>query len=210
MGFADAVRMETRADHESAERSPFIIALLAGELDRRAHVEFLASLLPVYQALEQLLLVQGEDASIKVFDDRRLDRRARIAADLRTLGDDPDLDSVQLPASRVYVRTVREAAASPQRLLAHHYTRYLGDMAGGRVIASRLRSEYDLDASALTYYDFSELDDVHHYRKQYRVGLDEVPWTDAEQAEFVEECRLAYRANTQLFGELASVTHSSS
>lgn len=95
-------------------------------------------------------------------------------------------------------------------MLAHHYTRYLGDMAGGRVIASRLRSEYDIDASALTYYDFSGLDDVHQYRKQYRESLDEVPWTEAEHAEFVEECRLAYRANTQLFGELASVMHSSS
>lgn len=166
--------MDTRLDHERAERSPFIVGLLAGELDRRAHVELLRALLPVYQALEQLLLIQGEEASISLFD--------------------------------AYVSVVREAAVSPQRLLAHHYTRYLGDMAGGRVIASRLRREYDIDQSALTYYDFGGLEDVHSYRRQYRSRLDEVPWTAAEQAEFIGECSLAYRANSQLFGELATAT----
>lgn len=206
MAFADTVRLETRIDHERAERSPFIVSLLAGELDKRAHVELLRSLLPVYQSLEQLLLVQGHDPSIDLFDDRRLDRRGRIAADLRTLGHDPDAtDSIGLPASRAYVRAIREAAVSPQRMLAHHYTRYLGDMAGGRVIASRLRSEYGIDPSALTYYDFSGLDDVHAYRKQYKVNLDDVPWTDLEQAQFIEECKVAYRANSQLFGELGAL-----
>jgi len=206
MAFADTVRLDTRIDHERAERSPFIVSLLAGELDKRAHVELLRSLLPVYQALEQLLLVQSEDASIQLFDDRRLDRRGRIAADLRTLGHEPEAtDLTALPASRAYVRAIREAAVSPQRLLAHHYTRYLGDMAGGRVIASRLRSEYGIDAAALTYYDFSGLDDVHAYRKQYKVNLDEAPWSEAEQAEFTEECRVAYRANSQLFAELGAL-----
>ncbi len=207
MGFADDIRMDTRLDHERAERSPFVVGLLAGELDRRAHVELLRALLPVYQALEQLLLIQGEEASISLFDDRRLDRRGRIADDLRTFGQNPaSVDCAQLPASRAYVSVVREAAVSPQRLLAHHYTRYLGDMAGGRVIASRLRSEYDIDQSALTYYDFGGLEDVHSYRRQYRSRLDEVPWTAAEQAEFIGECSLAYRANSQLFGELAAAT----
>jgi len=206
MAFADTVRLDTRIDHERAERSAFIVSLLAGELDARAHVELLRSLLPVYQALEQLLLVQSEEASIALFDDRRLDRRARIAADLRTLGQEPDAaDLVQLPASRAYVRAIREAAVSPQRMLAHHYTRYLGDMAGGRVIASRLRSEYGIDASALTYYDFSGLEDVHAYRKQYKVTLDEAPWSPAEQAQFIEECKVAYRANSQLFAELGAL-----
>ncbi len=204
MAFADTVRLDTRIDHERAERSAFIVRLLAGELDERAHVELLRSLLPVYQALEQLLLVQSQEPSIALFDDRRLDRRARIAADLRTLGQEPDA-AEQLPASRAYVRAIREAAVSPQRMLAHHYTRYLGDMAGGRVIASRLRSEYGIDPSALTYYDFSGLEDVHAYRKQYKVNLDEAPWTDEGKALFIEECKVAYRANSQLFDELGAL-----
>ena len=206
MAFADTVRMDTREDHEQAERSPFIVSLLSGDLDRRAHVELLQALLPVYQTLESILLAQSGEASLSVFDDRRLDRHDRIASDLRALGQDPAPEGAQLAASQSYVRVIEAASVSPQRLLAHHYTRYLGDMAGGRVIASRLRSEYAVDPAALTYYDFSSLDDIHGYRKQYKVHLDEVPWTAAEQAEFTEECRLAYRANSQLFAELAALT----
>ncbi|MDQ1306872.1 MAG: hypothetical protein QG671_2704, partial [Actinomycetota bacterium] len=47
MPLSDAVRQQTRDDHERAERSPFISALIGGHLHRRAHAELLRSLLPV-------------------------------------------------------------------------------------------------------------------------------------------------------------------
>ncbi len=203
MGFSDTVRQDTRVDHEQAERSAFIVSLLGGELDKRAHVELLKALHPVYRELERSLVEQSGQPSIDLFDDRRLDRCERIADDLRTYGVDADTEG-SLSASRAYVELIHDAAQSPQRLLAHHYTRYLGDMAGGRVIASRLASQYGIEPSALTYYDFSGLDDVHAYRKQYKVHLDEAAWTEAERAEFIEESRRAYRANSELFADLAN------
>ncbi|MDQ5975681.1 MAG: hypothetical protein QG661_2890 [Actinomycetota bacterium] len=207
MPFSDAVRQQTRDDHERAERSPFIGALIGGHLHRRAHAELLRALLPVYVALEQELAAHAEEASIGLFDHRRLDRRDRIADDLRTVGQDPvSASATLLPATSSYVGIVRASVASPQRLLAHHYTRYLGDMAGGRIIASRLMSQYDIAPEALTYYDFSALGDVHHYRRQYKAILDLVPWSDVERAEFVAECIVAYRANAILFDELAAHT----
>lgn len=203
MSFSDTVRADTQEEHEQAERSAFIVSLLGGELDRRAHVELLKALHPVYRELEQNLVGQSAESSVALFDDRRLDRTGRIAADLRTYGIDVDHER-PIAASQAYVELVRASAQSPQRLLAHHYTRYLGDMAGGRVIASRLRSEYGIEPDALTYYDFSGLDDVHGYRKAYKEHLDAAPWSQAEQTEFIEESRRAYRANSELFADLAN------
>lgn len=205
MTFMTEVRERTRAAHDAAERSTFITALLDGRLDRRAYVELLRSLAPVYRALEQGLRATADESSVALFDHRRLDRYDRIRADLAYFGQDPDRCARRpLRASDAYVTAVRDATSTPQRLLAHHYTRYLGDMAGGRIVASRLSSEYAIDSAALTYYDFSGLGDVRHYRRRYTDLLDLVPWSEEERREFVDQCLLAFALNASLFAELAA------
>lgn len=207
MTFVEQIRSSTRSAHDTAERSVFVTALLDGRLDRRAYVDLLWSLAPVYRALEQSMRAMADESSVALFDHRRLDRYERIRADLAHFGQDPDRSARRsLPATDDYVAAVRAATESPQRLLAHHYTRYLGDMAGGRVIASRMASEYDVDADALTYYDFSDLGDVRHYRKRYTALLDLVPWPEPEREDFIRECIVAFSLNAELFAELAAAT----
>lgn len=207
MTFLEQVRSRTRAAHDAAERSVFVTALLDGRLDRRAYVELLRALAPVYRALEQSMRATADEASVALFDHRRLDRYERIRADLACFGQDPDGCARRpVPATDTYVAAVRAAAESPQRLLAHHYTRYLGDMAGGRVIASRMATEYDVEAAALTYYDFSDLGDVRHYRKRYTALLDLVPWSEQEREGFIDECLAAFSLNAALFADLAAAT----
>ncbi len=199
--FCATIKERTAAAHERAESQAFIRSLLNGELNVRSLVLLLEHLEPVYEELEGQLRLLNEDASVALFDHRRLDRRPRLRADLRRLG--RRTTSVPGPATLEYVRVIRASAASPQRLLAHHYTRYLGDLAGGQVIARLVERHYGVASRQLTYYDFSDLGDLVHYRKQYRALLDLLPWSTAEQAEFITECEVAYEANSRLFCELA-------
>ena len=49
-----ALREGTRAEHEAAERSPWVAALLAGEVDAAGYAAYLRRLRPVYAALEEV------------------------------------------------------------------------------------------------------------------------------------------------------------
>jgi heme oxygenase len=196
------VREATLADHEYAESRPFITALMAGQLHVRAYVELLAAMAPVYQAMEAQFRVHADEASICLFDHRQLDRFDRIRADLASFGQ-PAVRQHTLTSTQLYVSAISRAASAPQRLLAHHYTRYLGDMAGGRAVASVLHRTYGIPMSQLSFYDFSGLGDVVHYRRRYKHLLDLVPWTDAERQVFIDEARLAFRLSANVFDDLA-------
>jgi heme oxygenase len=198
--FCSTIKDGTAAAHRRAESSAFVRGLLAGQLNVRSLVRLLESLLPVYEQLEAQLRASG-DSHVLLFDDRRLDRSARLRRDLEGLG----RRGGHRPTGAVeqYVRIVEDSACSPVRLLAHHYTRYLGDLAGGQAIAALVSRHYGVDRRALTYYDFAELGDLVRYRARYRALLDLLPWTPVEQAEFITECVVAFEANARLFAELA-------
>ncbi len=197
--FWDRLRRETNEAHERASGHPFMAALLGGDLGADGYARYLAALEPVYAALETAMRAT-QDASTAVFDHRALDRRNRLCADLVALAG-PDWAPSTAGAS--YAAAVAATAGSPHRLLAHHYTRYLGDLAGGQAIAALVRREYGIDATALTYLDFSALGDTHHYRKQYRVLLDLLPWSASERAEFIGTAASAYDLSADMFDALA-------
>jgi heme oxygenase (biliverdin-producing, ferredoxin) len=210
---SDIVRERTRIAHEQAESRPFIVNLMKGSLHVRSYVNLLSGLAPVYEAMETQLRAQSQEESIAMLDDRRLDRHERMTADLASFGQlaerrDP------LASSTAYVAAIQAAAESPQRLLAHHYTRYLGDMAGGRAIARTLHSHYGVPFEQLSFYDFSDLGDIVPYRRHYKSHMDSLPWNEEQKREFVDEALLAFELNADLFDELGggvseyvSVTH---
>lgn len=198
--FCTRLKTQTAPAHRRAESSLFIQELMAGSLNVHAVMTLLAALEPVYQRLERMLRSVGSDPTIALFDHRALDRADRLFADLRSYGRGHTGD---LPkATYAYVELITSAAGSPQRLLAHHYTRYLGDLAGGQAISRLVQKHYGIDPEQLTYYDFSAIGDTYHYRKQYRALLDLLPWSPVEQAVFISECETAYDINAALFMEI--------
>ncbi|MFM1917566.1 MAG: hypothetical protein RJB01_1081 [Actinomycetota bacterium] len=205
--FATSVRQATREAHDDAENSSFVQQLMSGALQVRQYADYLLALEPVYGAMEEEFRAHSGESSVALFDHRRLDRHGRIICDLAGLGQRPR--SRPLPAAvDTYVDAIHAASASPQRLLAHHYTRYLGDMAGGQAVAAALRQHYDLGPEVLTFYDFSDLGDLVHYRRRYKDLLDLVPWSDAERTEFVEESKRVFALNSALFIALGDRDHS--
>jgi heme oxygenase (biliverdin-producing, ferredoxin) len=199
--FCDEIARQTAEHHRAAESTPFIQQLISGRLQARAHADLLCALAPVYAAIEGRVREHAGEASVSLFDHRRLDRSARIEADLDRCGRRIPRQPI-VPAVRDYVEAIESSAESPQRLLAHHYTRYLGDLAGGQVISAMLQRHYGVGPEALTFYDFSDLGDTVHYRRRYKALLDLVPWSPVERAEFIAECRLAFTCNARVFMQL--------
>jgi len=200
--FVDRMKKETWDEHEASKDSRFANGIMSGEFGQRGFIEWQRALYPVYVKLEKILQGKRKDPVIHIFDHRKLDRSQRIYNDLVSLGTDPILDPSPLKTLPPYIAAIEKASSVPQRLMAYHYTRYMGDMNGGQVIARAMENICGIDKEALTCYDFSEIGDGYHYRKQYKTLLELSPWTEEEREAFIDEAKIAYARNADFFEEL--------
>lgn len=203
--FSMALRERTRDVHDAAETSPFVRALLAGELDRREYAALLAQQHVVYGALEAAAGTMREDSVAGRFVSDDLTRGAALEADLRyLLGDDWQAAAPPTPATLRYRDRIHEVCSTwPGGFVAHHYTRYMGDLSGGLLIGTTVRRAYDLPGSdGVRFHQFDAISHPGRYKRGYRALLDEVPWDADERVRVVDEARRAFRLNTGVFNDL--------
>lgn len=182
------VREASQEAHTAAERSPFMAALMRGELDSEAYFDYIAQLAPIYEALE----TWNSDSP---FFDRRLDRFERIISDLGYT----DLKMV-CDETIEYVSHINTLIKNKDeiRLLAHHYTRYLGDLSGGQAIGALVARNFSIPPNFLSFYEFEEIGDKVRYKETYRENLDTLIAEDDHQT-FIDEAILAFEFNRKIF-----------
>jgi heme oxygenase len=196
--FSQLLRERTAGVHAEAENAPFLLALAHGRVTRAGVIGLLQRLLPVYDALEGLAPRWADDPAVGPLLVPGLARSGRLRRDLAALGADPTVHSV---AARDYAaRIVLAGATSPQAYVAHHYTRYLGDLSGGQIISAALRRELDLE---LEFLSFPQLRGPA-VKRSYREHLDALPWSLAEQDAAVAEAGVAFAHNRAIAAELES------
>jgi heme oxygenase (biliverdin-producing, ferredoxin) len=195
-----AMRAASQEEHHTAERSPFFGELLGGDLGKEAYAAYLLRLRPVYAALEDAVRNHRHDPLIAAVYDPDLERLSAIDADLRCWSDGPPgtLDS---PAADSYQRRLEGAGGAA--LLAHHYTRYLGDLSGGQVIGRTLDRVFNLDGSGLAFYRFPM--QPRRYKDSYRHRLDALNPPTGQVEIVLSEVKLAFRLNQALLDELGTI-----
>ena len=200
--FSSKLRTETRTSHQEAEDSPFVSDLLAGRLSQGAYAALLEQLVVVYASLDAAAAAHREDPRFGGFFDPMLEREEALASDLAVLGP----SGVELTAATTaYCVRLSEVAGDPLLVLAHHYTRYLGDLSGGQAIAAILRRTMSLTPEAgLAFYQF-DVGPIPPYKRAYRELMDLLELDDDEQARLAAEANTAFALNTDLFASLAAV-----
>ena len=196
-----AMRTGSRDAHAAAESTPFLQTLVSGAAGPADYRRYLLALQVVYRALEDHLRAQRSHHAVAAVWDPALERIASLEADLAWWPGHDDRP-VRSPALEAYVERLDEAAAQPELLVAHHYTRYLGDLAGGQAIAQALRRAYRLADEGLGFYSFPEVHSVVRYRQAYRARLDALSLPSGQRRRVVEEVRIAFALNTAVFTEL--------
>jgi heme oxygenase len=198
-GLADLLRARTHALHVQAERSGVVADLLRGCASRRAYTLLLRNLLPVYQELEAGLERHRNRPELAGLAEPAVYRAAALGADLCALegprweGSLPLLD-----AGERYARRVAEAACGDgTRLLGHAYTRFLGDLNGGRVLCRLLTRSLDLGPEALSFYAYPEVEDLDALRVAYRNELDRAGAFVVPEL-VVEESVVAFQLNIEV------------
>jgi heme oxygenase (biliverdin-producing, ferredoxin) len=202
--FSVRIRMASRELHAEAHDSTFVSDLLDGRLDLCAYARYTVQLWHVYRALESAPPAHPLTAP---FVRSELLRRGALEADLAfLLGPDWELSTAPLPTTIAYVGRIREVAATwPGGYLAHHYTRYVGDLSGGQVVRAMAERAWGFahKGDGVRFYVFDEIDNPAAFKREYRAALDALPVDEVEQQRIIDECKRAFRCNIATVDELA-------
>ena len=205
MPISSVLRDASRRQHEQAENSPFIVQLMSGELDLRSYAAYLTQLAWLYRELEEHTTTGVAFESSEPLWSPYLLRGAAIDHDLRELGvSDWQSTTAVTPAMSRYCDHIATLGdRSDYRLIAHHYTRYLGDLSGGQAIARLVARHYGATAEQLTFYSFEGIPEPVRFKEAYRDSLDSLPLSDDELSALVAEVQLAFTFNQSVFDDLA-------
>lgn len=204
--FSSQLAAGTSAEHEGAQTAPFVQALLAGTLNPTGYAALVAQHYFIYRELEQVAQLMSADEVGHRFVFGELVRLPSIEADLlHLLGSSWRSSLVPTDATTEYCQRIREiGTSSAAGFVAHHYTRYMGDLSGGRIVRSIVRRAYDLtDGHGTRFYEFDEIEKPKVFKDIYRSRLDEAPWDEVERQRVIDEAVRAYRHNHRVFADLA-------
>ncbi|GAB3045175.1 biliverdin-producing heme oxygenase [Sediminivirga luteola] len=197
------LRESTQEAHEAAENASFMSSLMGGHLSAEAYADLLDQYWFFYRALEQKADAFEGDPQIGEIVDRRLDRLPAIETDVLALRGRPAHETEPLPATVEYVARIEGIGADePERFLAHHYLRYLGDLSGGQVVGRLVGRHYGIADDALTMYRFAGIEKPKPYKDRYRDLLAGLDFSPAQRERLIEEARAGFQLNKRIFDQL--------
>ncbi|MGP3924160.1 biliverdin-producing heme oxygenase [Streptomyces sp. 8N616] len=206
--FSTQIRTASHEAHTEAENSTFMSDLLGGRLGVEAYARYTEQLWFVYRALEDSAEHLAGDPVAGPFLLPELLRVESLERDLGHLhGGRADWSAGlrPLPATAAYASRITEVARDwPAGYVAHHYTRYLGDLSGGQIIRSTAEKSWGFErkGDGVRFYVFAGIGNPAAFKREYRALLDALPLDDLEKQRVVEECKRAFALNTAVFREL--------
>ncbi|MCU1676264.1 MAG: Heme oxygenase [Frankiales bacterium] len=195
------LRTGSQAEHTAAEGSSFMSELLAGRINEAGYSHFLSLLRRVYEALETTAGRLADDPIASAVIDPSIERLAAIDADLAHWGR-ADVDS---PSADAYVARIDASASWGGLFVAHHYTRYLGDLSGGQAIGRIISREFGLEGGeGVAFYAFDAVPKPKLYKDAYRARLDTLPLDEAQRQRVLDEVKAVFALNGAIFAELTT------
>ncbi len=204
--FSTLIRVASHEQHTEAETSTFMSDLLGGKLPVDAYARYTEQLWFVYRALEDAAGSLADDPVAGPFIQPELMRTAELERDLAHLrGAQLREGAEPLPATAAYAERVAECARDwPAGYVAHHYTRYLGDLSGGQIIRDKAEKTWGFarKGDGVRFYVFEDIPNPASFKRGYRELLDRVNADDLEKRRIVDECKRAFDFNGAVFREL--------
>ncbi|MEV2269401.1 biliverdin-producing heme oxygenase [Nonomuraea africana] len=210
MTFSQTLREATWSDHESAEDESYLKELMSGRLSAEEYGEMVAQHYFAYLALDGAAERLADHPVAGRFVFPSLYRQQALERDLATIYG-PSWESRIAPskATRTLVARIEQVSDWPGGYIAHHYTRYMGDLSGGQFIRMELQKIYGYGkGGGVDFYVFDEIGSLPRFKNEYRARLDALDLDEAEQQRIIREVRLAYQLNTEVLAELLHTVRS--
>ncbi|MBE9195155.1 heme oxygenase (biliverdin-producing) [Synechocystis sp. LEGE 06083] len=205
---AQKLRYGTQQSHTLAENTAYMKCFLKGIVEWEPFRQLLANLYYVYSTLEPALREHRDNQIISAIYFPELNRTDKLAKDLAYYyGANWQQEIQPTPCGKIYVNRLKTLAESdPALLIAHCYTRYLGDLSGGQSLKNIIRSALQLpEGEGTAMYEFDSLPtpgDRRQFKETYRDVLNSLPLDEATMNRIVEEANYAFSLNRDVMHDL--------
>jgi heme oxygenase len=172
----------TWAHHQNAERQAFAKLLISGDISEDMYATYLWNQHKKYDILEAMVAAHGLFAEVGA----NISRKTLMEADIAELWQH-DVAPPVVPSTIEYIDHMRDIMGDRDKIIAHMYVFYLGDMSGGQMIKKKIPGEGRM-------YDFG--DNVKELKDRIR---------NMTTDEMAEEAQWVFSSATKLFEELGEL-----
>ncbi|MBW4597146.1 MAG: heme oxygenase (biliverdin-producing) [Brasilonema angustatum HA4187-MV1] len=201
---ATKLRVGTKKAHTMAENVGFVKCFLKGVVEKNSYRKLVANFYFIYSAMEEEMEKHANHPIVSKINFPQLHRKETLEQDLTYYYGANWREQIKLSsAGEAYVQRIRELSQKePELLVAHSYTRYLGDLSGGQILKGIAQTAMNLSDGGTAFYEFDEIPDEKGFKAKYRQTLDELAIDDATGDRIVDEANAAFGMNMKMFQEL--------
>ena len=202
--FSKQIKEGTKKSHSAAENTNFVAQFLKGVLDPTEYRKLITDFWYVYTTMEDCIS-KSEDPLVKQIRFKELERVKFLEEDLEYYyGPNWKDEAKPSEACNTYCYRINEVFNdNPYLLIAHHYTRYIGDLSGGQILKGIAEKALNPPlGKGLNFYDFPDVYDAKIFKTNYRRILDDLDLDQSQINALIAEANYAFRLNMYLFDEL--------
>ncbi|XP_023274845.1 heme oxygenase-like [Seriola lalandi dorsalis] len=203
---SEQIKKVTKESHIRAEKTELMMSFQKGQVTLTQYKLLLCSLHEIYQALEEQMDRNSDHPSVApIYFPTELARLESIEKDLEFFYGQDWREKIVVPAAtKRYSHRLRQIGKeNPEFLVAHAYTRYLGDLSGGQVLGRIAQKSMGLKSNeGLSFFAFPGVSSPNLFKQLYRSRMNSVELTEEERNGVLEEAVRAFEFNIQVFDDL--------
>nr|XP_010307527.1 PREDICTED: heme oxygenase 1 [Balearica regulorum gibbericeps] len=204
---SELMKEATKEVHEQAENTPFMKNFQKGQVSLHEFKLVTASLYFIYSALEEEIeRNKNNPVYAPVYFPAELHRKAALEKDLEYFYGSNWRREIPCPeATQKYVERLHNVGKNyPELLVAHAYTRYLGDLSGGQVLKKIAQKALQLPSTGegLAFFTFDGVSNATKFKQLYRSRMNALEMDLATKKRVLEEAKKAFVLNIQVFEAL--------
>jgi heme oxygenase len=187
-----------------AQNSAFVSGFFKGIATKTSFSNLVTSLYFIYTAMEQAF-DETSEGGVKSLDNPELRRVPSLEKDMEYFyGSDWKSKISPSASTRLYVARVKEVAEKePHLLVAHQYTRYLGDLFGGQMMGGMAIRSLGLESKqGVAFYNFDDISNKYDFITAWYQRLNDLDLTDEQRQAIVDEANLVFDLNIGILEEL--------
>ncbi|YP_003359246.1 heme oxygenase (plastid) [Cryptomonas paramecium] len=207
---ATQLKEGTAKSHSLVENIKFIKMFISGVLTKTSYRKLLANLYFIYSSLENEIDKHNSNPLIGPINFQTLHRKKSLEKDLKYYYGE-NWKSLIKPskATLIYTQRIEKISAhKPELLIAHAYTRYLGDLSGGQLLKKITKKSLQLqeEGAGLDFYNFKNIENLQEFKKIYKDALNSLQLDRDCTNSIIAEANTAFKLNMSIFQEFSVST----
>ncbi|XP_020834288.1 heme oxygenase 2 isoform X1 [Phascolarctos cinereus] len=207
MDLSELLKEGTKESHDRAENTQFVKDFLKGHIKKDLFKLATTALYFTYSALEEEMdRNKDHPAFTPLYFPMELHRKKALTKDMEYFFGEEWREKVKCSeATQYYVDRIHYVGQhEPELLVAHAYTRYMGDLSGGQVLKKVAQRVLKLPSTGegTQFYVFENVDNAQQFKQFYRARMNALELDLKTKEKIVEEANRAFEYNMQIFNEL--------